>query len=263
MRVQGQPCWYELTTTDLAGAAAFYRDILGWQIRDSGHAAFIYHLASTGGGMVAGLIADDAASGAPPNWLIYYAADDCDQSVAQAVAAGAMIIVPPSNVAGTGRFAVLRDPQGAAFGLLQPDMTGMSEADKARAASGKGAFDPAQAGHVQWNELMSADPSAGFDFYAGLFGWSKGETMPMGEMGTYQLVRHQDRDIGAMMPLGDAPFSTWLPYFGVAESIGKVVARITAAGGHLQHGPSEVPGAMWIAVATDPQGAWFAVLGPK
>ena len=259
MRRQGQPCWYELTTSDLAGAEAFYGAILGWQVRDSGHPDFTYHLAMAEGGMVAGLIAGDGA-GPPPHWLIYYAADDCDQSVADAAAAGATVLVPPGDVAGTGRFAILADPQGAAFGLLQPDMTGMAEEDT---DSGLGAYDPAKAGHIQWHELTSADPLAGFAFYAGLFGWTKGEAMPMGAMGTYQLFRHQDRDIGAMMALGDAPVPAWVPYFGVAGSVTATVARITELGGRVHHGPAEVPGSMWIAVATDPQGAWFAVRGPQ
>ena len=39
--------------------------------------------------------------------------------------------------------------------------------------------------------------------------------------------------------------------------------RITAAGGTVKHGPSEVPGGAWIAVAADPQGASFGLVGPK
>ena len=34
-------------------------------------------------------------------------------------------------------------------------------------------------------------------------------------------------------------------------------------GGTIHHGPAEVPGGAWIALATDPQGAWFAVVGPR
>ena len=41
------------------------------------------------------------------------------------------------------------------------------------------------------------------------------------------------------------------------------IGRIEAGGGKLAHGPMEVPGGAFIAVAQDPQGAWFAVVGPK
>jgi predicted enzyme related to lactoylglutathione lyase len=41
------------------------------------------------------------------------------------------------------------------------------------------------------------------------------------------------------------------------------MARIEAGGGAIQHGPHEVPGGAFIAIATDPQGASFAVVGPR
>ncbi|MFC6673192.1 hypothetical protein [Marinobacterium aestuariivivens] len=80
-------------------------------------------------------------------------------------------------------------------------------------------------------------------------------------MGTYQLFRHNGIDIGGMMGLGDAPISNWLPYFGVDGGVSERIEVIRAAGGNVHHGPVEVPGGAYIAVAQDPQGAWFAVVG--
>ena len=54
----------------------------------------------------------------------------------------------------------------------------------------------------------------------------------------------------------------WLPYFGT-DGVTAAIKRIEAGGGKLAHGPMEVPGDALIAVAQDPQGAWFAVVGPK
>ena len=55
--------------------------------------------------------------------------------------------------------------------------------------------------------------------------------------------------------------------FGVppATAVGTdlLYAAMTKAGGTVAHGPTEVPGGAFIAVAQDPQGAWFAVVGPK
>ena len=67
--------------------------------------------------------------------------------------------------------------------------------------------------------------------------------------------------IGGMMALGNAPQPCWLVYFGV-NGINPAIRRITDAGGTVRHGPHEVPGGAHIAVATDPQGAWFALVGP-
>lgn len=265
-RNHGNPCWYELTTSkgSLQAAERFYGETLGWKIEDSGMKEFDYHLARSGGDMVAGLMEmpDDVAS-IPPFWMIYFAVDDADQFVADAKAAGASIHRVPSDVPGTGRFALLADPQGAAFGILQPDLSNMSSDDIAKADAGEGAFNQSKAGHGNWNELMSTEPAAAFAFYASLLGWSKGDAIDMGKMGTYQLFRRNDVDIGGMMDLGDSPVPNWLPYFGVDGSVSDRIDAIKAAGGSVHHGPIEVPGGGYIAVGQDPQHAWFALTGAK
>lgn len=263
MSYHGNPCWYELGTGDLDDAASFYAGIFGWNVIDSGMKGFDYRLARSEGDMVAGLMSNVGQAGnPPPNWLIYYAVDDCDKSASDVVKAGGTVFKEPADVPGTGRFSVVADPQGAVFGLLQPDMSQMSEAEQARAET-SGAFNQSKAGRGNWNELMSTDPAAAFEFYAGLFGWTKGEAMDMGEMGTYQLFRHKGVDIGAMMGLGNAPVPAWLPYFGVDRPVKATIELIQSAGGTVHHGPMEVPGPAYIAVAQDPQGAWFAVVGAQ
>ncbi|RRH71480.1 VOC family protein [Falsigemmobacter faecalis] len=261
MGFQGTPCWYELGTPDPEAAAKFYSRLLGWQISDSGMTGIDYRLARSGEDTVAGLMPLAERPDSPPQWLIYFAAEDCDRSAAALTQAGGQILQAPADIPGTGRFAVVRDPQGARFGLLQPDMSNMSESDRAKAEAGRGAFSAGASGHAQWNELMSADPEAAFRFYTGLFGWTRGEAMPMGEAGDYQLFRHEGRDIGAMMGLDEAPASVWLPYFGSDLPITKAIEVIRAEGGQVHHGPMEVPGPAFIAVAQDPQGAWFALIG--
>ncbi|MBA4492355.1 VOC family protein [Paracoccus sp. S1E-3] len=263
MSFQGNPCWYELGTSDLKGATAFYEKILGWQITDAGMEGFTYLLARSGEEMVAGLMSNDMQEGPPPpNWLIYFAVEDCDATATQITATGGKVLKAPADVPGTGRFAVAADPQGAVFGILQPDMSQMTPEQIAKAQT-TGAFDQKKAGHGNWNELMTSDPEAGFAFYADLFGWTKGEAMPMGAMGTYQLFQRNGVDIGAVQGLGDAPVPVWLPYFGMNGSMTAIIAAIKAAGGKVHHGPAEVPGPAWIAVAQDPQGAWFALVGPE
>lgn len=254
--VHGHPVWFELATTKgkLDAAGDFYGTVLGWRIADSGSEAMTYHLASAGGDMVAGLMEmPDDMSGMGANWTLYFGVDDTDKAAAHIRAAGGRVLQEPADIPGTGRFAVAADPQGARFGLLCP--LPMADGNEARA------FHPEKAGHANWTELASSDPAAGFDFYARLFGWTAGEAMDMGEMGTYQLFRQGGADIGAVMALGQAPQSRWLVYFGV-NGINPVIGRITGAGGAIRHGPTPVPGDAHIVVATDPQGAWFALVGP-
>ena len=256
--VHGRPCWYELTTGrgDLAAAEDFYARVMGWQVRDSGMEGFTYHLARSDGDMVAGLMEmpPDVAQ-MPPMWMIYFAVTDADRAAADIEAAGGRIHREPADIPGTGRFAIAADPQGAGFGILQPlPMEDGSE--------GGNAFDQSKAGHGNWNELMSTDPEAGFAFYSALLGWAKSTPVDMGEMGIYQLFSHAGADIGGMMGLGNAPVPVWLPYFGVG-GVTEAIARIEAGGGTVLHGPQEVPGGAFIAIARDPQGAHFAVVGPR
>lgn len=259
---QGNPCWFELGTTDLDAAQRFYGDVLGWSVAGAGMEGFDYRLAKSGGEMVAGMMSTAGQKDAPgPNWVVYVAVDDCDATARAATEAGATVMMGPQDIPNTGRFAVIADPQGAVFGILQPDMSTMSDADRAKAEAGHGAFDQQKAGHGNWLELMSTDAAAGFEFYAGLFGWTKGTAMDMGSMGTYQLFARNGADIGGMMGLGNAPSPRWLTYFGV-NGVAAGIERIRSGGGQVHRGPTEVPGGAFIAVASDPQGAPFAVVGP-
>ena len=246
----GTPCWYELSTSDPNAAQGFYNALLGWSWADAGMEGFDYRLAKSDGDMVAGMMkAQDPGPG--PSWMIYFATDDCDSTTAAVVADGGKVHQPPTDIPGTGRFAVLADPQGVAFGLLQPAPGGQG-----------GAFDQKKTGHGNWHELTTPDQKSALGFYGKHFGWKASSAMDMGPMGTYQVFSHNGDDIGGMMGLGDAPAAHWRPYFG-AESIDAAIARINANGGAVLHGPVEVPGGAWIAMARDPQGAQFAVVGPK
>lgn len=267
MSYHGNPCWYELGTSDLKAAGNFYGKILGWQIADSGMEGFEYHLARMGDIMVAGMMSNAEQEGPPPpNWVIYFAVDDCDKAAADIKAAGGRVYMEPADIPGTGRFAVVTDPQGAVFGILQPDMSQMSAADIAKAEAGEGAFDQRKVGHGNWNELMTPDPEAAYAFYSRLFGWTKGDAMDMGECpegggGVYQLIRQNGQDIGAIQPHVNASAPAWLPYFGVDGNVTAKIEAIKAAGGQIFFGPQEVPGPAYIAIGTDPQGANFAIVG--
>ena len=102
-----------------------------------------------------------------------------------------------------------------------------------------------------------------YDFYETMFGWEKGISVDMGPMGNYQLFTIKGVDAGGMFnsPAATAhPF--WLFYF-VVDDIEAAAERITHNGGTIAMGPHEVPGGGWIIQGNDPQGAWFAVTGPK
>ena len=57
----------------------------------------------------------------PPHWLVYFAVDDCDAKVQKATELGAKVMKPADDIPGVGRFAILFDPQGAAFAIIKLD----------------------------------------------------------------------------------------------------------------------------------------------
>jgi len=241
-------CWYELVTTDHDAAAAFYGRVAGWTITDSGMTDRRYSILSAGPNPLGGIMAMEVPR---PFWLGYIAVDDVDGYADKVKAAGGSVHRPAEDIPGVGRFAVVADPQGAAFVLFKGATTDMPPL-------------PAQytPGSITWHELHSSDSEAAFTFYSGLFGWTKDQGMDMGEMGVYQLVAIDGNAIGAMFKDAGAPHPHWLYYIGT-EDIDAAMARAKEAGGAVHMGPHEVPGGAWIFVGSDPQGGAFAMVGQR
>lgn len=55
----------------------------------------------------------------PPHWQMYLSVSDCDAFAAKAKELGATLYLPTMTVEDVGRMAVVADPQGASFALLQ------------------------------------------------------------------------------------------------------------------------------------------------
>lgn len=247
--------WYELMTTDAAAAARFYEGVLGMSGADAGMADMQYTIVSAGGAPVGGIMelpAEARKMGAHPAWMGYIGVADVDAVTAKVQAAGGAIHHAPQDIAGVGRFAVVADPQGAAFMLFR----GSSDEAPPGAAAGT-------PGHVGWHELHAADGASAFDFYRGLFGWTRDQAVDMGAMGVYQLFAAGGPAIGGMMTKApDVPLPNWLYYFNV-DAVEPAIARVKKGGGQVLSGPMEVPGPMWIAQCLDPQGAPFAMVGAR
>jgi uncharacterized protein len=254
-KVQGKFVWYDLMTTDSKAAKSFYRSVIGWDANDSGMTDRSYTLLSVGPTMVGGLmpIPDAArAHGARPVWTGYIGVDDVDAYAARVKSAGGAVHRAPEDIPGVGRFAGVADPHGATFNLFK----GNRDEEPAPAA-------PGTPGYVGWHELHAGDGASAFAFYSGLFGRTKAEAMDMGAMGVYQIFATGGAPCGGMMTkTPETPAPTWRYYFNV-DAIDGAATRAKDAGGQIVNGPMEVPGGSWIVHCIDPQGATFAMVGPK
>ncbi len=249
---QGDFIWYELMTGDAAGAEAFYGAVTGWTA--GGEVAPDYRIFNLDGKPFGGLLARPefkAGGEMPPAWVGYVAVDDVDAAAAAVQADGGQLHMGPRDIPEVGRLAMLTDPQGVAFYVMR-------EVSEEPSTS----FDPSAAGHCNWNELAVPDPEAALAFWGKHFGWTGGDAMPMGEMGDYRFIDHAGRTIGAVMKNAGGRPPSFLFYFGVAD-IDAAARAVTGGGGTVHHGPGPIPGGHFIVVATDPQGAWFGLVGPR
>jgi predicted enzyme related to lactoylglutathione lyase len=120
---QGVFVWDELGTTDADGAQRFYEEVFAWKTTDMGEEYGGYRIFNRGEGDetgVAGLMTLPDAS-MPPFWQPYVAVEDPDATTAKAKELGGAALMEPMDVPKVGRLAVLRDPQGATFGIIRPE----------------------------------------------------------------------------------------------------------------------------------------------
>jgi predicted enzyme related to lactoylglutathione lyase len=251
----GRHTWSELMTTDMKGAEAFYRKVVGWTSEPFTGSPMPYVQFKRGDGSgVAGLMEKPAEIKMPPFWAMYIAVPDLAEAVAKIKKLGGSEMSGVIPIKGVGQIQMVKDPQGAGFYVIQHESRD-TPPDR----------DPA-VGEASWLELMTTDWRAALSFYQDLFGWQPSEAMDMGgESGTYQMFNRGPRMIGGMMnkppQLAQVP-PNWQIYF-LVDDIDAAVKRITENGGTVINGPMEVPGGDKILNATDPQGGHFALHARK
>lgn len=246
----GRFVWYDLLTTDLEAAKAFYSDIIGWKMTkwsDGNYEMWTAGTTPVGGLMT--LPAEALESGARPYWFSHVTVDDVDGAAKKAQALGGKILRPGTDIPNVGRFAVLTDPQGALFSVFKPKDAGSGPDSRAL-------------GHFSWAELNSTDWKSAWKFYSELLGWKKTSSMDMGpQFGEYFMFGTDPKtSMGGMSnaaTMMKAP-AHWLHYINV-KSVDETVQRIPQKGGKVLNGPMDVPGGDRIAQCMDPQGGMFAI----
>lgn len=260
----GWPVWYELAAPDPAALVPFYRAVLNWEIAAEGSempgGTEYRMIGRADGGNAGGVLTLSEGmkqAGMAPGWFVYFHAEDVDGLAAKARELGGSIHMPPTDIPGAGRIAMLTDPQGAAFYLIRPTPPpGQPDAQS-------DVFSPSEPSRCRWNELGTTDAPTADAFYKALFGWNTDNAMPMGPAGDYRFIELGGVAIGAISPmLAPGARPGWLPYFGVAD-IDAARDAVAAHGGATITDTHQVPGGDWIFHAADPAGAALGFVGPK
>jgi hypothetical protein len=249
----GYFAWYELMTTDVAAAATFYRNVVGWGTREASASNLPYMLFTAAEVPTAGLIElpeEGRKMGATPRWTGYVGVRDVNVAADRIKRLGGAVYVPPTDT-NIGRISVDADPCAATFGVIdRPQVTPQQ-------TSGSG-----KPGRIGWHELFAADLAKEVAFYCELFGWQKADTENH-MAAAYVLLSAGGQVIGGALKNPTektSPF--WLLYFNVDDLDG-AAERVRAGGGQASLNDEELLGGLWVARCVDPQGAAFSLQGKK
>lgn len=114
----GDVGWHELATSDTAAAIAFYTKLFGWETEPFPMENGEYTIFKANGVPFGGVM-KAPHEGMPTFWLNYVVVKSVDESIGKARSLGAEVVFEPMDIAGVGRIAVIKDPQGGAIGLHQ------------------------------------------------------------------------------------------------------------------------------------------------
>lgn len=221
-------CHYELRTTDMQAARAFYRDLLGDRVWHDGLS--VHELPSP------------ATPARPPHWLGHIGVADLAGATRRFVESGAAQLGPTRGVGGDTH-AILRDPFGAIVALRPTS--------------------PGPGPHcVRWHLLNAADEVRAFGWYAGLCGWSPLPSLDTGSETGRHLTFTWDETTevrGSVSNLARLPHvhPHWL-FFFATEDLEESLARVRIHGGLTLPVVATAQGNL-VAACEDPQGAAFGL----
>ena len=234
----GVPSWIAGAHPDPEQAAAFYRELFGWESESRGE-----HLVCTLRGRdVAGFVPDEE-----PAWRTHVWVESADEAADAARNAGGTVLSEPTDVPGVGRAATLADPAGAVFTVAEPEPH-------------RGAQVVNEPGAWAMSALTTPDAETASAFYAEVFGW---ETDSFGPYTLFRLPgfvggepqQPVPRDLVAVGQPGETPH--WSVDFWV-DDVDAAAEHAAQLGGAVIAPPADAPVGR-TALLQDPQGAVFSV----
>lgn len=126
----GRIAWFDIATTDLAKAKAFYGAMFGWEFAEAHGTGATAEIAKDGQAIGTIRVADGAISGF--NGVVYVQVDDVAAACAKATELGAKVIAgfPFDLPNGTGAIGLFLDPSGHPMGLYSRTLLAAKAAAK-------------------------------------------------------------------------------------------------------------------------------------
>jgi predicted enzyme related to lactoylglutathione lyase len=244
----GKHVFAELVTPDLAAAKKFYAGLFGWTFQDYVQRDAMFSQAMINGQVVGGIYQRPLPAGRRPGWIGFIATSDLAKAESLATQNGAKVLLSARPFANLGQEAVLADPQGAVFGVLDS-----SSGDPPDAMAGPGEW--------IWSSLITTDPAADAAFYKVVFGY---EVYDLPDVQDKQhLILASDRfaraSVNPMPPSWTGAKPRWLNFIHVDDA-SAMCAEVTTLGGKVVQAPHMDRHGGKIAVVADPAGALFGLM---
>lgn len=244
--------WADLVTTDPKAAIDFYTGTFGWTAREIQRHGQSYTFLLNHGQPVAGVAYRKADAGskaiAGARWVGSISVPDIQAATAAVTAAGGRVLVAPRKIEGRGWQAVVTDPEGAVFGLIVREQGGESA-------------NRVTENNWAWVQLLSGQPAAAVTFYRQALGYQIEEDTRSARRDDYLLSRDGVTCAGLTpLPEKAAGPPGWLGYIQVAD-VAATLKAAAARGGRVLVPLQDVPGALQVAIITDPLGGAIGLVG--
>ncbi len=115
-------------------------------------------------------------------------------------------------------------------------------------------------GQVVWRDLVTPNPKVAAEFYKNVFGWTSSQVGT--EDHPYWIFKSNGKPVAGMYLMTEGKKGAggeWIQYYSVS-SLNDFVNKSRSGGGNLVVKPVEQPGRGMVALLTDPQGAYYAII---
>ena len=247
-QLTGKFIWFDLATTEFEKQKVFYGAVFDWTFRSIGNTSDDYTLIANGDHNVAGMFDVKPKEGAKVGalWIGLMSTNDPAKAVDIVKQSGGAVHTPPTTLAQRGTYALLRDPEGALFGVIKSD-------------SGDPPDEQTEIGDFLWMDLFANQLSKVGQFYQQLAGYeiTKGEVKE--NVDRLILTSHGKSRAGIVPLPKDANRAGWLPYVRVAD-VNETLKKVTDAGGYIMVAPDEDLLDGNLAIFSDPQGGVLGIV---
>ncbi len=236
----GKIVWHDLVTPDMTLAKSFYTHLFGWRYEDvSDGYALIKH-----NGHLIGGIAELNRRDKTAYWLPQMSVPNLDRAVKYTKEQQGTIMIKAFELPGRGRIAVIKDPQGAIFSMVE-------------SVNGDPPDEKAKLNDWLWDEVWTHDLTGTEKFYQGLIDYQLETKTKQGA--DYRYLSFHDKPRVGLIQLENQELSnTWATYIKV-ENVMDTTDKAKALRGNILLAPNADIRHGSVAIITDPSGAGLVI----